>query len=106
MGEMGKKHAAKLLEMAKEVYPLEVLDYSDVVIYLQKIGDLSHSEISEFLRSNGVALHQNDVFQVLNHVRHSDHLEEIESAKILGDRVMEHRETNFGGLSAEELMKG
>jgi len=103
---MGKKHATRLLELAKEVYPLEVMDYAEVVVYLQKIGDLTHSEISEFLRSKGVALHQNDVFQVLNQVRRSDHLEEIESAKILGDRVMEHREKNFGGLSAEELMKG
>jgi hypothetical protein len=103
---MGKKHAARLLELAKEVYPIEVMDYSDVVVYLQKIGDLSHSEISEFLVSHGVAIHQNDVFQILNQVRHSDHIAEIESAKVLGDKILEHRETNFGGLSAEELMKG
>jgi hypothetical protein len=103
---MGKKHAARLLGLAKEVYPIEVMDYSDVVVYLQKIGDLTHSEISDFMISNGVTFHQNDVYQVLNQVRHSDQIAEIKSAKVLGDKILEHREHNFGGLSAEELMKG
>ena len=103
---MGKRHANKLLRLAREVFPLEVLDYSQVIEHLDTIGDLSPRQISDWMIANGVAIGQNDIFQVLNHVQKVEANREIESAKILGDRVLEHREKNFGGFSAEELMKG
>jgi len=103
---MGKRHANELLILAKEVFPVDPWDYSHVVFHLHNIGKLSQRDISHWMNANGVAMGQNVIFQILQSKRKSEELQEIESAKILGNRVLENRETNFGGLTAEELMKG
>ena len=106
VGTMGKEHAENLLAKAKEVFPVVLMDYAEVIIYLREIGDLSDGEISDWLNANGVTMGQNRIFQVIMDAKRASFNLEIQEAKDLADKVLESRETNFGGLSAEELMKG